>query len=68
VQIPLSFLAKGDYQLTTFNDGQQAHYIKNKLSYSVKKSRSDNTKRFKAVMAPGGGFCIIIRKLTKASE
>jgi alpha-glucosidase len=68
VQIPLSFLAKGDYQLTTFNDGQQAHYINNKLSYSVEKSRSDNRKRFKAVMAPGGGFCLIIRQIRKASE
>ena len=68
LQIPLSFLGKGDYQLTSFNDGPQAHYTNNKLAYSVEKSRSDNRKRFKAVMAPGGGFCLIIRQLTKASE
>lgn len=68
LQIPLSFLGKGDYQLTSFNDGQQAHYIKNKLAYSIEKSQADNTKNFTAIMAPGGGFCLICRQITKARE
>jgi Glycosyl-hydrolase 97 N-terminal/Glycoside hydrolase 97/Glycosyl-hydrolase 97 C-terminal, oligomerisation len=65
LQIPLSFLGKGDYQLTSFKDGEQAHYITNKLSYSIEKSRADNTMTFKAVMAPGGGFCLICRKIRR---
>ncbi len=65
LQIPLSFLGKGDYQLTSFKDGPQAHYMKNKLSYSIEKSRADNTKNFTAIMAPGGGFCLICRKIMR---
>ena len=65
LQISLSFLGKGDYQLTSFKDGPQAHYMKNKLSYSIEKSRADNTTTFTAVMAPGGGFCLICRKIMR---
>jgi len=63
LSIPLSFLCKGTYRATVFKDGKDAHYITNKRSCSVEGVEVDPNKTFQAVLAPGGGFCMIIRKI-----
>lgn len=63
LSIPLSFLGKGTYQAIIFKDGKDAHYINNKLSYVVETIEVDQKKIIQAVLAPGGGFCMIIREI-----
>ncbi len=65
LDIPLSFLKHGKYEVTIIQDGENAHYLTNreKLQTEGKIIKSENKVRVK--LAAGGGACLIIKSLTK---
>jgi len=54
LEIDLSFLPEGTYQLTAVEDGINA--AKNASDYSIKKSTITRNQKMKIKLAPGGGF------------
>jgi len=65
LDIPLSFLKRGKYEVTIVQDGDNANYLTNR---EVLKSEKKMMKRSKIVhvkLAAGGGACLIIKKAGK---
>ena len=59
--IPLSFLPDGQYSVTLYEDGSDAHYRTSRGSYTVRQAILDAGATVKAELAPGGGHCMWIR-------
>lgn len=62
LEIPLSFLPAGKFDLTLMQDGIDAHYLKNRESYRVSTHTVKNGDRIKVRLAAGGGACLLLRK------
>lgn len=62
LNIPLSFLGKGKYEVTIIQDGDQAHYQTNRTAYKVNKNTFDQSDNIPVTLAAGGGACLIIKK------
>ena len=62
LEIPLSFLPAGKFDLTLMQDGVDAHYLKNRESYQVSTRTVKNGDRIKVRLAAGGGACLLLRK------
>lgn len=61
LEIDLSFLPKGQQFIATiFEDAADAHFMKKRNAYTVKKQEVSSTARIQARMVPGGGHCMII--------
>ena len=56
VEVDLSFLPEGTYQITAFVDGYSANTIAQ--DFRVAKSTGSNTQKMKVKMANGGGFAM----------
>ena len=62
LKIPLSFLEAGKvYDVTYYEDTSDAHYIKNREAYQIRKGQVTRGDTIEAQMAPGGGHCMWIR-------
>jgi hypothetical protein len=64
LNIDLDFLDNGNYEFTIFSDGQEASAFGNKEDYQVHKKYISSDEKYTYSMAPGGGHCVIIRKIT----
>lgn len=63
IQIPLSFLDKGEsYKATIFSDGKNASYDTNPYPVDIKNMNVDATTILDIRLAPGGGAAIMIEK------
>jgi len=56
--IPLDFLGKGEYSAVICADAPDAHYLKNREAYRIRRQIVSAGDKMKIVMAPGGGCCI----------
>ena len=65
LDIPLSFLKRGNYEVTIVQDGDDAHYLTNRevLKSETKTMNSSETVWVK--LAAGGGACLIIKEAGK---
>lgn len=62
VTIPLSFLQKGNYELTLVQDAKDSHYLTNRESFNVDKKSVSKTDVITVNLAAGGGACLLIKK------
>lgn len=62
LDISLSFLPKGEYDLLLVQDGKEAHYLNNRESYQAENREVKASDRIKVQLAPGGGACLLLRK------
>ena len=64
--VNFDFLPKGKtYEAIIYADGKDAHYETNPQSYEIKKIKITPKTKLKQQMAPGGGFAISIKEITK---
>jgi len=64
--VDFSFLPKGKtYEAIVYADGKDAHYETNPQSYAIKKIKVTSKTKLKQQMAPGGGFAISIKEVSK---
>lgn len=61
VIIPLSFLDKGHYEVTLYEDAKDAHYVTRREAYNVRRCRMTAGDTIVGTMMPGGGHCVWIR-------
>jgi alpha-glucosidase len=66
LDIPLSFLKRGKYEVTIVQDGDDAHYLNNRevLKSETKMMKPSETVQVK--LAAGGGACLIIKEAGKS--
>lgn len=62
LDIPLSFLPEGKYELLRIQDGKEAHYLTNREVLIVDKQEVTNSNTISVALAPGGGSCLLIKK------
>jgi alpha-glucosidase len=62
LNIPLSFLEKGEYEALVIEDGKDADYLKNKTSYSSRIAMVRKDNNLQVHLAPGGGACVLLKK------
>ena len=63
LELKLDFLESGEsYSATLFEDGPEAHFQKNREAYKIRQLNVAHDSVIKAVMAPGGGHCVILKK------
>lgn len=65
LSIPLSFLPKGKYKMLLIQDGPGAHYLTNREVLQSETYNVTHKELVKVHLAPGGGACILIEKITK---
>ncbi len=64
--LSFSFLDSPDYYVATiYEDGKDAHYIKNPQSYHIYKVLVNNKSKLDQEMAASGGFAISLKKASK---
>ncbi len=56
----LDFLPPGTYQATIVQDGEDAHYQKNRETLRVSKRQAGPADILRMKLAPGGGACVIL--------
>ncbi len=64
ITIPLSFLGKGTYQALIIQDSADSDYRTHKEGYTSKKQTVNSTNTIKVKLAPGGGACVILKKVS----
>lgn len=62
LQIPLSFLPKGNYELTVVQDAKDAHYLTNREVFMVDKKVVSKSESITVNLAPGGGSCLLLKR------
>ena len=63
IEIPLSFLGKGNFTATVNTDADDTHYRTNRETFRTEAPRTVTRKSvIKIRLAPGGGACILIKK------
>ncbi len=60
LKIPLSFLGKGRYTVEITEDGDEAHYLRNRETIKVSEREVTRKDVLEVTLAPGGGACIRI--------
>ncbi|WP_221931417.1 glycoside hydrolase family 97 protein [Pedobacter westerhofensis] len=63
LDIPLSFLGKGNYEALIIEDSKDSDYRTHKEGYVSKKIRVTSTNKIQVQLAPGGGACILLKKI-----
>ena len=58
IELPLSFLGSGTYQVNIIEDGQDAHYLTNRESWNSTTQKVTPTDQITLTLAPGGGSCL----------
>jgi alpha-glucosidase len=64
LDVKLDFLPAGSYQATIVQDGENAHYQKNRETLRTEKRHASPTDTLHLKLAPGGGACVILEKST----
>lgn len=64
LDIPLSFLRPGKYEVSIIQDGDNADYLSNREVYKAEVKTLKSKDSVHVRLAPGGGACLIIRKET----
>jgi alpha-glucosidase len=62
LDVKLDFLPPGEYQATIVQDGEDAHYQKNRETLRVEKRKASPSDTLRLKLAPGGGACVILEK------
>jgi alpha-glucosidase len=62
LEVKLDFLPPGNYQATIVQDGEDAHYQKNRESLRVEKRKASPSETLHLNLAPGRGACVIFKK------
>jgi alpha-glucosidase len=62
LEIPLSFLEAGDYNVVIVEDGDDAHYLTNRESWKVTEKQVTAADKIQLRLAPGGGACLTFKK------
>lgn len=64
--VNFDFLPKGKtYEAIIYADGRDAHYETNPQAYEIKKMKVTSKTKLKQQMAPGGGFAISLKEVSK---
>lgn len=63
--IPLSFLKKGDYRATLYQDGADAHWEHNPVSYEIVERAVSETDTLTIRLAAGGGVGVIFKPIAE---
>lgn len=63
--VQLDFLNDDSYHMTRYEDTPSTHFIENKEAYTIKKVMINTKDPITIEMAPGGGFCAILKPLSK---
>lgn len=58
IQIDLSFLDKGDYEVLILTDGTETNWKENREKYTSEKKLISKNEKLNLKMAPGGGVCL----------
>lgn len=61
IDLPLSFLGKGKYEVEIIQDGKDAHYLTNRETYRVDKKEVTKKDTLHLSLAPGGGACLTFK-------
>ena len=67
LDIPLSFLKRGKYDVTIIQDGDNAHYLTNREVLKSEKKIMKPSETVHIKLAAGGGACLIIKEVGKAN-
>lgn len=67
LDIPLSFLKRGKYEVTIIQDGDHAHYLNNREELKTEKKTMKPTDKVHVKLAAGGGACLIIKEVGKTN-
>lgn len=62
LDIDLSFLPKGKYELTLVQDGKDADYLTNRETYKAEKKIVSPSEKVTVNLAAGGGACLVLKK------
>ena len=62
LEVKLDFLPPGTYQATIVQDGEDAHYQKNRETLRTEKRKVSPAETLRLKLAPGGGACVILEK------
>lgn len=60
--LPLDFLPEGDFLLSLVEDGEGAHYLKNRETLRSQTRHVTRNDTLTLRLAPGGGACVTLRK------
>jgi alpha-glucosidase len=60
LDVRLDFLPKGTYQATIMQDGEGAHYLKNRETLRTEQRPVTPADTLRLKLAPGGGACVIL--------
>ena len=63
LEVPLSFLGSGKFEITIIQDGDNAHYLTNREVMKVQKQTLKSKDKVHVKLAPGGGACLIIKAI-----
>jgi len=63
LDIPLSFLKSGKFEVILIQDGENAHYLTNREVMKVQKQILKSKDKVRVKLAPGGGACLIIKPI-----
>lgn len=66
LDIPLGFLGTGTYEATIIQDGDDAHYLTKRESLKCEKRQVKPTDTIHVKLAPGGGACLIFKKVPRS--
>ncbi len=64
LDIKLDFLPRGNYQATIIQDGENAHYLKNRETLRSERRVVTAAETLHVRLAPGGGACVIFERQT----
>jgi len=65
LDIPLSFLKRGKYEVTVIQDGDKAHYLNNREELKTEQKIVKSGDKVHVKLAAGGGACLIIKEAGK---
>lgn len=62
IDLPLSFLEEGMYEVQIVEDGYDAHYLTNRETLKASNKQVTKKEALKLKLAPGGGACLTFKK------
>jgi hypothetical protein len=62
-EIPLGFLDEANYEVTVYQDAQDADWKNNPMAYNIEKYNVQKDDLLKLKLAPGGGAAVILKPI-----